>query len=59
MSYVFVQNFKSVVHFVLLDFGGGCSSCSSCCDGGKTKSTPGPTWTGLLSLNWSLTINGK
>ena len=57
MSYVFVPNSKSVVHFVLVDFGGGCScSCSSsCCDRGKTKSTPGPTWTGLLSFDWSLT----
>ena len=30
VSYVFVPNSKSVVHFVLVDFGGGCS-CSSCC----------------------------
>ena len=50
VSYVFVPNSKSVVHFVLVDFGGGSScSCSSCCDRGKTKSTPGPTLTGLLS----------
>ena len=49
MSYVFVPNW-SVVHFVLLDFGGGASCCS--CDRGKTKS--GPVWTRLLSLDWSL-----
>ena len=54
MSYVFVPNSKSVVHFVLVDFGGGCFSSS--CDRGKARSTPGPTWTGLLSLDWSLTI---
>ena len=57
MSYVFVPNSKSVVHFVLVDFGGGCSCFSCCCDRGRTKSTPCPTWTGLLSLDWSLTIN--
>ena len=44
----------------MVDFGEGCSSCcssccSSSCDRGKTKSTPCPTWTELLSLNWSLT----
>ena len=49
-----MQNFKSVEHFLVVDFGGGCSSSSSC-DGGKTKSTPCPTWTELLSLDWSLT----
>jgi len=46
VSYVFDPNSKTVVHFVLVDFGGGCSCC---CDRGETKSTPGPTWTGLLS----------
>ena len=45
----------SVVHFVLVDFGGGSCCCSCCCDRGKTKSTPCPTWTELLSLDWSLT----
>ena len=44
----------------MVDFGeGSCSSCCCCCDRGKTKSTPGPTWTGLLSLNWSLTIDAE
>ena len=39
MSSVYVPNSKSVVHFVLVDFG-GCSSCSCCCcDRGKTKLT--------------------
>ena len=33
-----MPNFKSVVHFLLVDFGGG-----SCCDMGKTKSTPSLT----------------
>ena len=50
-----MPNFKSVVYFLVVDFGGGCSSsssCCSCCDRGKTKSTPGPfglewTWTGV------------
>ena len=42
------------------DFGEGSSSSSCCCcccscDGGKTKSTLCPTWTELLSLDWSLT----
>ena len=57
MREVYVPNSKSVVHFVLVDFGEGCScSCScSCCDRGKTKSTPCPTWTELLSLDLSLT----
>ena len=41
-----MPNFKTVVHFLLVDFGGGCSSCCSCCsccDRGKTKSTPSLT----------------
>ena len=40
VSYFYVPNSKSVVHFVLVDFGGGSSSSScSCvsCDSGKTK----------------------
>ena len=53
----------SVVHFVLVDFGGGscsssCCSCCCSCDRGKTKSTPCLTWTELLSLDWSLTTKG-
>ena len=55
MSYVFVPNSKSLVHFVLVDFGGGSGSCC-CCYGGKTKSTPCLTWTEVLSLDWSLAI---
>ena len=54
-SYVYMPNFKSVGYFLVVDFGGGCSSSSSC-DRGKTKSKPCPTWTGLMSLDWSLTI---
>ena len=39
-----MPNFRSVVHFLLIDFGGGSSSCcSSSCDRGKTKSTPSLT----------------
>ena len=42
----------SVEDFLVIDFGGGCSFCSSCCccDRGKTKSTPSPfdlDWNGL------------
>ena len=40
-----MPNFKSVVYFLVVDFGGGCrssSSSSSSCDRGKTKSTPSP-----------------
>ena len=51
-----MPNFKSVVHFLLVDFGEGCCYLLSC-DGGKTKSTPSPTdldWT--VRLDWSLTI---
>ena len=50
-----MPNFKSVVHFLLVDFGGGYLLLVSC-DGGKTKSTPCPTdldWT--VRLDWSLT----
>ena len=45
----------SVVHPVLVDFGEGSSSSSSCCDSRKTKSNPCPAWTKLLSLDCSLT----
>ena len=42
-----MPTFKSVVHLFLVDFGGGscscCSCCYSCCDRGKTKSTPSLT----------------
>ena len=54
-----MPNFKSVVLFPLVDFGGGyllVVVVVTCCDGGKTKSTPSPTdldWT--LRLGWSLT----
>ena len=44
-----MPNFKSVVYFLVVDFGEGCSS-RSCCDRGKTKSTPCPfnlDWDGL------------
>ena len=41
-----MPNFKSVVYFLVVDFGGGCrrSCCCCCCscDMGKTKSTPCP-----------------
>ena len=53
-----MPNFKSVVYFLVVDFGEGCrSSCSSCCccDRGKTKSTPSPK-TEVWTLDWSLTI---
>ena len=37
-------NFKSVVLFPLVDFGGGyLLVVTCCCDGGETKSTPSPT----------------
>ena len=52
MSKVYVPNSKSVVLFVLVDFGGGSSSsCCCCCDRGKTKSTPCP-----FDLDRNLTI---
>ena len=40
-----MQNFKSVVYFLLIDFGGGSCSSSSCCscDRGKTKTNPNLT----------------
>ena len=38
----------------MIDFGGGCSSSCSCCDRGKTKSTPSPK-TEVWTLDWSLT----
>ena len=44
-----MPNFESVVYFLVVDFGWGCrSSRSSCCDRGKTKSTPSP-----FDLNWN------
>ena len=49
---VYVSNLIPLGCFLLVYFGGG--SCSSCCDSGKTKSTPSPkaeAWT----LDWSLT----
>ena len=48
-----MPNYKSVVHFLQVDFGEGCVT------GGKTKSTPSLTdldWT--FRLDWSLTIAG-
>ena len=44
-----MPNFKSVVYFLVVDFGEGCSRSSSW-DRGKTKSTPSPfdlDWNGL------------
>ena len=38
-----MPNFKSAVHFLLLDFGEGYLLLTCSCDGGKTKSTPSPT----------------
>ena len=39
-----MPNFKSVVHFHWVDFGGGCSACcSSSYDRCRTKSTPSVT----------------
>ena len=39
-----MPNFKSVVHFLLVDFGEGYFLLLVVsCDGGKTKSTPSPT----------------
>ena len=49
-----MPNSKCVVHFLMVDFGGGCSCCC-CCDRGKTKSTPSPK-TEVWTLDWSLTI---
>ena len=49
-----MPNFKSVVYFLVVDFGGGCSccSCSSCCgDRGKTKSTHCPS-----DLDWTVSL---
>ena len=45
-----MPNFKSVVYFLVVDFDGVCSRRSSCCDRGKTLSTPSPfdlDWNGL------------
>ena len=63
-----MPNFKSVVHFLLVDFGEGylllVVTCYlllvTCCDGGKTKSTPSPTELDFtVRLDWSLTIGGR
>ena len=53
-----MPNFKSVLHFLLEDFGEGyLLVVVSCCDGGKTKSTPCPTDLDCtVRLDWSLTI---
>ena len=56
VSKVYPSNSKPVVNFALVNFGWGSSSSCSYCDRGKTKSTPCPTWTELLSLDKSLTI---
>ena len=48
-----------MIHFVLVDFGEGSLFVLVLlvlATGGKTKSTPCPTWTGLLSLDWILDI---
>ena len=54
-----MPNFKSVVHFLLVDFGEGCYFLTyllTSCDGGKTKSTPSPTDLDCtVRLDWSLT----
>ena len=50
-----MQNFKSVAHLLLVDFGGGYLLLVSC-DGVKTKSTPSPTDLDCtVRLDWSLT----
>ena len=47
--------FKSVIHFLMVDFGEGYLLVS--CDGGKAKSTPGPTNLDCtVRLGWSLII---
>ena len=55
-----MPNFKSVVYFLVVDFGEGCRrSCCCCCDRGKTKSTPSPfdlDWNGL-GLEFDNTTN--
>ena len=54
-----MPNFKSVVYFLVVDFGGGCCSRRSSCDRGKTKSTPCPfdlDWNGL-GLEFAKNIN--
>ena len=52
-----VPNFKSAVQFLLVDFGEGyLLVVVSCCDGGKTKSTPSPSdLDSTVRLDWSLT----
>ena len=51
-----MPNFKSVLHFLLVDFGGGYLLLVVICDGGKTKSTPSMTDLDCtVRLGWSLT----
>ena len=53
-----MPNTKSVVHFLLVDFGGGYLVVT--CDGGKTKSTPSLTDLDCtVRLDWSLTTNNS
>ena len=63
-----MPNFKSVVLFLLVDFGEGylllVVTCYllivTCCDGGKTKSTPSPTDLDCtVRQDWSLTKSLK
>ena len=57
-----MPNYQSVVHSLLVDFGGGYLLLTSylvTCDRGKTKSTPTPSncsSVGFASSEWSLTI---
>ena len=52
-----MPNFKSVVNFLLVDFGGvSCSCCSSSFDRVKTKSTPSLTRLRLEFDNKSLLV---
>ena len=43
-----MSNFKSVVYFLVVDFGEGEGCCSRSCDRWKTKSTHGP-----FDLDWN------
>ena len=55
VSSVYVPNTKSVAHCLLVDFGEG--YLVTCCDRGKTKSTPSPTDLDCtVRLDWSLII---
>ena len=55
---VYMSNFRLLVHPLLIDFGGGSSCSCSCCDRGKTYSTPSPK-TEFWTLDWSLTTEKK